>query len=98
MLRKGVEQKMTLAEASLVRVQSQFDMLYVDNPEDSAFYFPFKNMTKFSGAEHMVRAIRNEAKKIITEEVIPAYRKLNDFFTNEYLPNARPLPGMSLQR
>jgi len=39
--------------------------------------------------------LRSEAKKVLAEKVIPAYRKLQKFVVDEYLPGARTSIGMS---
>lgn len=64
----------------------------VENAKDSAFYKPFIQMP-----HNMVPAdkeqLRIKGLKAVGEVVLPAYRRLNDFFTQTYMISARPTLG-----
>jgi uncharacterized protein (DUF885 family) len=57
-------------------------------PEDSALYTPFKAMPASIPAA-MQAALRAEARKAITEEAVPAYRRLLAYLRDDYIPHAR---------
>ncbi len=56
-------------------------------PEATAFYEPFKEMGAIPPAEQA--QLRAQAIKIIATAVQPAYRALDKFWRNEYLPHTR---------
>lgn len=55
---------------------------------DSSYYQPFKNMSVYVSLEAQ-KKIQEEAKQIISEQVIPSYQKYYDYMINRYQPNAR---------
>jgi len=74
------------------RVPAQIEIQIVSNPVDSGFYKPFLNFPDSISSEDQER-LRQMARKSITEVVIPAYRKLQNFFDNQYLPACRDTVG-----
>lgn len=56
--------------------------------EDSPFYEPFKQMPAGIAAAEQ-QALREEARAAMEQALLPAYRKLLQFFRDEYLPQAR---------
>ncbi|WP_063371457.1 DUF885 domain-containing protein [Pseudoalteromonas luteoviolacea] len=59
-----------------------------DDVEKSPFFAPFLN-NQANLPEQEFLALQREAKRVIEAYVNPAYLKYNDFFVNEYRPNAR---------
>jgi uncharacterized protein (DUF885 family) len=57
--------------------------------EKSAFYKPFEKMPSTMPAAEQ-EAIRREGAAAIQQAVIPAYRKLLQFYRSDYQPKARP--------
>ncbi len=92
-MKEGKRLKIMWAKKVLERVPNQIDSQIVENPEDSPFYKPF---TKFpdsiSAAEQ--KEIISDAKLTIANVIIPEYKKLKQFFENEYLPAAYPNAGI----
>lgn len=70
------------------RVPAQIDAQIVDDPTSSPFYRPF---LKFNDAipEADRAALRADARQVIAERIVPAYRKLAAYFKDDYLPQAR---------
>lgn len=66
----------------------------VDDPKKSVFYEPF---TRFPvGVETADRArLEAQARTVITEAVVPAYRRFLEFMTREYIPGSRASIGAS---
>ena len=73
-MEKGIDSGMTYHEASMTRVSKQFDnLLNFSNVEDTGFYNPFKGL---DGESEKVVEIQREAKRVIENQVMPAYQKL----------------------
>ncbi len=76
------------------RVPDQLASQTVENAEDSPFFTAFENMPDTMSEEDRSR-LQKSAKKIIDEEIVPAYRKFSRYFTNTYLPASRESIGVS---
>ena len=74
LLQKGIESGMTYHEASMSRVDKQFEtLLDYGKVENSKFYQPFGVLL---GDSDPVIEIQEEAKRVIHHEVKPAFEKL----------------------
>ena len=69
-------------DASIAQVAELKDV------EQAALYGPFKRMPAAIPAAEQ-QALRDEAKRALSEAVVPAYAKLLGFFRDEYMPKAR---------
>ena len=79
LLEKGIENGMTLHNASMSRVPNQFDtLLKYKNVEDTTFYAPFKALS--IGDSKEIVQLQKEAKKVIQDQVMPAFQKLKGDF------------------
>ena len=79
LLKKGIENGITYHEASMSRVGKQFEILLnYSNVEDTDFYNPFKYQLLDDSKEAI--EIRKEAKKVIANDVMPAFEKLRGKF------------------
>lgn len=58
------------------------------DPEQSAFYAPYKKMPASIPAAEQ-EALRKEVRAAISEQVVPAFGTLLTFFRAEYMPQAR---------
>lgn len=93
LLNKGLEQHVTPSAIALRDVPQQVENLINDDPVQSPFMRPFDKMPEsFSAADR--QRLQTKALKIISQEVIPAYRKLHDFLTATYLPKSRESIGL----
>ncbi|XP_037073357.1 uncharacterized protein LOC119094401 [Pollicipes pollicipes] len=88
LMREGISQERTLHNVSMSSVPEQFRALDVP-VEESTFYEPFLNMPDSISAD-VQQELRQEAKRVIMEDVIQTYKNLADFIETEYLPNTRP--------
>ncbi len=61
---------------------------FITDPEASAFYAAFRQMPSNMPAEDQAR-LRDEARAVIREVVVPAYEGLLAFYRTEYLPQTR---------
>ena len=91
-MREGMAADVVMPRALMEKVIPQFDALIKDKPEESLFWGPIKQMPKdFAEAE---RTRLTEAyRKLIVEQINPAYKKQRDFIANEYLPKTRDSVG-----
>ena len=67
-------------------VIAQIDGILNVSIEDNPYYKVFSNIDNES--------LQNSAKELIINKINPAYKALNDFLKNEYLPNSRDSIGI----
>ncbi|MDJ0792829.1 MAG: DUF885 domain-containing protein [Woeseiaceae bacterium] len=76
------------------RIPDQIAAQVVEFPVDSPFFRPFEKIPESFSAANRER-LRAEAIEVIEGTVIPAYRKLDRYFNNKYLPATRESIGLS---
>ncbi len=54
-----------------------------DDPEDSSFFDPFRNMSSKVSSDEQLR-LQDEARRVIDDRVIPAFANLADYLENDY--------------
>ena len=88
LLQEGLKSGSLPPRVLMNRVPAQIKAQTVDDATLSPYYAPFK---KFPGAmsEADRQALATEARTLITDRVVPAYRKLQTVFVNDYLPRTR---------
>ena len=88
LLREGVTAGNLPPRVLMQRVPPQIAAQIVDAPEKSPFYRPF---AKFPAAVSDTEraALQAEAKQVIAERIVPAYRSLLAYFEGDYLPRTR---------
>jgi uncharacterized protein (DUF885 family) len=100
-----IEQSIALAEGGrkagmmspkilMERIPNQIAAQLVDNPEESPFFEVFTEMPDTISDEDQVR-LRAQARSVIDATVLPAYRELNEYFNETYLPDSRDTIGLS---
>lgn len=88
LLREGVKAGNLPPRVLMQRVPPQIAAQIVDDPANSPFYRPFaKFPAAISEADRM--ALQAEAKQVIAERIVPAYRTLLTYFEQDYLPRTR---------
>jgi uncharacterized protein (DUF885 family) len=86
-MRAGLERGFTVPRATLEGRDASVKA-FIAEPEKTAFYKPFETMpSTISHGEQ--QAIRAEGLAAIRDSVLPSYRKLLAFLTEEYLTKAR---------
>lgn len=70
------------------RVPAQIAAQVVDDPISSAFYKPFLKFPD-SIAQADRDKLQAEAKRVIASDVVPAYRRFQSYFNEQYLPKTR---------
>jgi uncharacterized protein (DUF885 family) len=88
LLEQGVADGMTEPQVVMKRVPHQIDAYVVADPVQSPLYAPFDRMPDIIPPAEQAR-LRAEAKAAIAKEVTPAYRRLQQYFDDDYLPHCR---------
>lgn len=88
LMRDGVAAGNTPPRVLMERVVGQIQAQIVDDPTKSPFYKPF---SKFPDTVPVAEraALQAEAKQVIAEKIVPAYRRFATFFSGDYLPRTR---------
>ena len=87
---RGIVQPRLLIEKTLPQLQAHLP----DDPEESVFYKPIRNMPD-SIPEADRRRLTQTYRTTIIEKIFPAYRELHDFLRDGYLPHCRESVGIS---
>ncbi len=88
LLREGVKAGNLPPRVLMQRVPPQIAAQIVDDPANSPFYRPFATFP--AGVSEADRsALQAEARQVIAERIVPAYRKLLTYFEQDYLPRTR---------
>ena len=88
LMAEGVKQGNVPPRVLMQRVPAQIAAQIVDDPAKSGFYRPF---VKFAVdiPESERAALQAEAREVIAQQIVPAYRKLQTYFSDDYLPKTR---------
>ncbi len=85
LLREGIRRKIVHAKIVMQRVPAQIERQIVDDPRQSLFYKPMKNVDpSISNADR--NRLQEGTETAIAEHVVPSFRKLLAFINDEYLP------------
>ena len=85
LMKEGIRAGILHPRVIMERVPAQIRSQIVEEPGESLFFNPFKKFPDGLSSPEKTR-LRDEAKRAITEDVVPAYRKFETFFTEEYIP------------
>lgn len=93
-MRQGVQQGIVQPRILMEKLIPQLESQLVDNPLDSSFYAPVRNMPdSFSDEERERLTVAYRDK--ISGTIVPAYQRLNNFLGDDYLAAARESVGLS---
>jgi uncharacterized protein (DUF885 family) len=88
LMREGAKAGNVPPRVLMQRVPAQIAAQIIDDPASSPFYRPFAKFE--SGVPESERAaLQAEAREVISKQIVPAYRKLQAYFNDEYLPKTR---------
>ncbi|MDH3530211.1 MAG: DUF885 domain-containing protein [Acidobacteriota bacterium] len=93
LMQEGKLQNVMWAKKVLERVPAQIDQQIVENPEKSPWYSAFEKFPNSIGAEDQTR-LRAAAREAISTRIVPSYKKLKEYFENDYLPASYPEAGI----
>lgn len=92
-LDEGIKRGVTLPKIIVERIIPQLDAHVVDDVTQSIFWQPIANMPEEIGDGERA-ALEERYREAISEQVVPAYRRLRDYLADEYLPAARDTVGL----
>jgi prolyl oligopeptidase len=90
----GIDAGLVSPRILMERIPHQIAVQLVDDPEDSPFWKVFARMPDTIADEDQER-LRAAARDTIRETVLPAYRELDEYFNETYLPASRDTIGLS---
>ena len=91
---KGRRSGYTAPRILMQRLPDQIAVQVVEFAADSPFFKPFAALPESIAPADRER-LRAEATEVIEQSVLPAYRKLDRYFNETYLPAARESIGLS---
>ena len=94
LMRQGLESGMTQPRVILSGRDEPIRTQLVDQAEKSTYYRPFADLPESVAGGEWAELLAT-ADKVISEDVIPAYQRLYEFFHREYVPGARETLGAS---
>lgn len=92
--RKGMEEEHVLPKALVEKILPQLKGFSKEDPTESLFYSPINNLPESFSESDKIK-LTGMYKKMIREEVIPAYEKLATFIEQEYQYRTRSSSGIS---
>jgi uncharacterized protein (DUF885 family) len=94
LMRQGLRERRTHPKVIMTRISGQLAEQLVADPVKSAFYAPFTSLPdSLPLAER--QALQARARKAVAEGVLPALKRFQKFYDNEYLPRCREAIGAS---
>jgi uncharacterized protein (DUF885 family) len=94
LMREGLKLGITQPKVVLAGRDEPIKAQIVERADESAFFAPFMEMSESMSSGERAELLAT-AQKVISEDVIPAYRRLFEFFHEEYVPGARTTLGAS---
>ncbi|HEU5467876.1 MAG TPA: DUF885 family protein [Steroidobacteraceae bacterium] len=92
-MKQGVAAGVVQPAALMDNVVTQLDKLIKDEPEDTLFWMPIKDMPEsIPGADR--ERITSEYRAMIAQELMPAYRELRAYVADDYMPKTRKTSGL----
>jgi uncharacterized protein (DUF885 family) len=92
LLREGVRVRMVHPRIISERIPAQIDKQIVASPEESPFFRPFKRIPDSFSAADRARLLA-AGRDAISAQVVPSFRKMKEFFVEEYVPASYPEVG-----
>jgi uncharacterized protein (DUF885 family) len=92
--RKGMANNITLPQALVKKMIPQMDAMVTSDATKSLFYGPLNKMPESFGDSNRIR-LSNAYLQLISQQLVPAYKRLGDFLRTEYLPKARTTTGIN---
>lgn len=93
LLRRAATEHRTQPRVIMERVLPQLEMQLVGRPDDSPFFEKFRHYPDAIPDAQRLR-LTSDARRVISDAVIPAYRRFTRVFRDEYLPACRDTVGI----
>ena len=91
-MKEGIELGYVMPKSLTLKVIPQLEALTVEDLDQHLFYSPIKNFPE-TFSEEDKEILTNSYTKVITEKVIPAYKRLHTFMSTTYLEAGRTSSG-----
>ena len=91
--REGLKQGYLAPKVLMFRVQRQIKLQIDNNVEKNPFYKVFSELPNSISMQEKQK-IQFNAKEIILNKIVPAYKELDKFFSDIYLPASRTSFGI----
>ncbi|HSR64961.1 MAG TPA: DUF885 family protein [Xanthomonadaceae bacterium] len=92
-MKEGVAHGVVQPKVLMQKVVPQLDAVMKDKPEDTLFWGPVKNMPADFPAADKAR-LTGEYRKLIADQLMPAYHRLRDYIADDYMPHTRDTVGI----
>ncbi|MEM8484624.1 MAG: DUF885 family protein [Bacteroidota bacterium] len=93
-MRVGLRDGYTQPAAIMAKIEPSFAALAVDAVEESVFFSPFQRLSE-NIPDAQQAALTAQGREIIQSRVLPAFKTLYQFISQEYTPAARTTLGAS---
>ena len=93
-MHEGMKAGVVQPKVLMTKVVGQLDAVISDKPEDTLFWKPVTEFPEGMAEVDRTR-LSAEYRRMIEQELMPAYRKLRDFIAGTYLPAARDSVSLS---
>lgn len=93
-MREGISKGVVQPRVLMEKVLPQLDALIVERAEDSLFWKPIENFPEDFSADDRA-SLEASYRSMINDKLLPAYERLRDFVSDEYLPATRSTIGWS---
>ncbi len=87
-MQQGLDEGYTQPKAVLQGYEKSVTPMLVKRAEESVFYQPFHTPPAQLEAT-AIAPLRQQAKQLIEQQIIPAYQRYYDFLVSQYIPGAR---------
>ena len=88
LMKEGLRRGVTPPKVAMRDVPAQAGALLTEDPAKSPFLAAFRSMPAMI-PESRRDAFRGDAAKLLSAQVVPAFRRLRDFLATEYVPHCR---------
>jgi uncharacterized protein (DUF885 family) len=85
LLREGIRTRVTHPRVIMERIPPQLDEQIVEDPTKSDFFAPYRHFSPQISVRDRA-SLSSAAQASITNDVVPAFKRLKAFFVREYLP------------
>jgi len=85
LMTQGIRERMMLPRVVMQRLPAQIGKQIVADPEASPYFSPFKHFAPAIGEADRAR-LAQDAKEAVASDVVPAFKRFQRFFTEQYLP------------
>jgi uncharacterized protein (DUF885 family) len=88
LLKEGLRRRVTPPRITLRDVPAQAGAILIEDPAQSPFLVAFRAMPAAIPADRR-DALKADAAKVLSAQLVPAFRRFRDFLVTEYVPHCR---------